>query len=78
MSNDNKKLFSPAQELVWRVMSIFAVVPIGFFMASRHDLRAPPANVAMIAIMVAIPYFLRRFVRDNIDENGKLIKRKNR
>lgn len=75
MSKGEKKSFSPAQKLVWRVMSIFALVPIGFFMASRYDLRALPANVVIIVIMVAIPYFMRKFVRDNVDGNGRLIKR---
>jgi hypothetical protein len=66
-----KPEFSSGQNLAWSVMSIVAMVGIYAFLGTQTDVKDPFVIGVYFIVCAVVLWGSRRFIADNVDENGK-------
>lgn len=59
------------QNVVWKTASIASVIGIFGFLATQTDVKDPFVIGVYFVVCAVVVWGCRRFVVDNIDENGR-------
>ena len=73
-----KSEFSRSQNRIWQIGSVGSMIGIYFFLSTQVDVREPFVIGVYLVSSAVVVWACRRFVLDNVDENGRLKRKSHR
>jgi hypothetical protein len=63
--------FSPLQNVAWVVMTVGSMLGIYGFLGTQTDVKDPFVIGVYFVVCAVVAWGSRRFIADNVDENGR-------